>query len=134
MNWLSSSNKAMSVLQCCVGVSERSLTKGLSDICKTKGRVFQKSVIPVIDNSSKSMLLDTIQVDYELDTRDLPCPVPILATKKKLAQMASGQVLRIRSVDTSSMQAFRGYAKQTGNRLISQEEFGEEFVTVIERR
>lgn len=80
-------------------------------------------------------LSDRLQADLELDTRDLRCPMPILMTKKLLASMQSGQVLRIHSVDTSSMQAFRGYAKQTGNQLIEQhEQGGGEFITVIRRK
>ena len=38
---------------------------------------------------------DTMQSDKELDARGLSCPLPILKTKKALADMQSGQTLRV---------------------------------------
>ena len=37
--------------------------------------------------------------DKDLDARGLSCPLPILKTKKSLADMTSGQVLRISATD-----------------------------------
>ena len=39
----------------------------------------------------------------ELDARGLNCPLPILKTKKSLADMDSGQVLRVVSTDCGSV-------------------------------
>ncbi|NDU91438.1 MAG: sulfurtransferase TusA family protein, partial [Ferrovum sp.] len=36
-----------------------------------------------------------MQVDKELDARGLNCPLPILKTKKSLADMTTGQVLKV---------------------------------------
>lgn len=75
-----------------------------------------------------------MQVDKELDTRGLLCPLPILKAKKALADMASGQVLQVVSTDPGSTRDFQAFARQTGNELVSQETRGDEFVHLLRRR
>ena len=70
----------------------------------------------------------------ELDTRGLNCPLPILKAKKALAEMASGEVLKVLSTDPGSTRDFLAFAKQTGHELLSQEAAGAEFVHVLKRR
>jgi len=60
--------------------------------------------------------------DKEVDARGLNCPLPILRAKKALAELASGQVLRVVSTDPGSVKDFQAFAKQTGNDLVSQGE------------
>lgn len=66
--------------------------------------------------------------DRELDARGLNCPLPILKTKKALAELASGQVLKVNSTDPGSVKDMAAFAKQTGNELLSTAEAGGEFV------
>ena len=54
----------------------------------------------------------------DLDARGLNCPLPILKTKKALADMTSGQVLRVQATDPGSVRDFQAFAKQTGNHLL----------------
>ena len=75
--------------------------------------------------------MDTIK---ELDTRGLNCPLPILKTKKALADMASGEVLRVVSTDPGSTRDFQAFARQTGNELVEQRNEGELFVHLLRRR
>ncbi|NBW77978.1 MAG: hypothetical protein EBR27_03035 [Betaproteobacteria bacterium] len=51
-----------------------------------------------------------MQIDQELDTRGLNCPLPILKAKKALAELTSGQILRVVSTDTGSMRDFEAFA------------------------
>ena len=62
--------------------------------------------------------------DKELDARGLNCPLPILRAKKSLAEVESGQVLKILSTDPGSVKDFAAFAKQTGNELLSTAEAG----------
>jgi len=62
--------------------------------------------------------------DKELDARGLNCPLPILRAKKALAEVGSGQVLKILSTDPGSVKDFAAFAKQTGNELLSTAEAG----------
>jgi tRNA 2-thiouridine synthesizing protein A len=75
-----------------------------------------------------------MNIDLELDTRGLNCPLPILKAKKALTGMTSGQVLRVVSTDTGSVRDFEAFAKQTGNELLSQTTEGSDFVHVLKRR
>lgn len=60
--------------------------------------------------------------EKEVDARGLNCPLPILRAKKALAEMQSGQTLRVLSTDPGSVKDFQAFAKQTGNELLSQGE------------
>lgn len=70
----------------------------------------------------------------ELDTRGLNCPLPILKAKKALADMTSGQVLKVVATDPGSMRDFQAFARQTGNELVEQSSAGDEFVHFLRRR
>ena len=70
----------------------------------------------------------------ELDTRGLNCPLPILKAKKALAELSSGQLLRVLSTDPGSTRDFQAFARQTGNELVEQTSAGAEFVHVLRRR
>ena len=72
--------------------------------------------------------------DQELDTRGLTCPLPILKAKKALANMSSGQTLKVIATDAGSVRDFQAFAKQTGNDLVGQETVGSEFISVLRRR
>ena len=75
-----------------------------------------------------------MNIDVEIDTRGLNCPLPILKAKKALTAMASGQVLKVVSTDTGSLRDFAAFAKQTGNELLSQTAEGSDFVHILKRR
>ncbi len=72
--------------------------------------------------------------DKELDARGLSCPLPILRAKKALAELASGEVLKIVCTDPGSIRNFKAFAKQTGNELLAQQTEGELFLHFIRRR
>ncbi|MBA2492540.1 MAG: sulfurtransferase TusA family protein [Gammaproteobacteria bacterium] len=64
-------------------------------------------------------------VDQELDTSGLNCPLPILRAKKALAAMRGGQVLRVIATDPGSVRDFEAFSRQTGTELLeSREEAG----------
>ena len=70
----------------------------------------------------------------ELDTRGLNCPLPILKAKKALAEMASGDLLRVVSTDPGSVRDFQAFARQTGNELVEQTSAAGDFWHVLRRR
>ena len=75
-----------------------------------------------------------MDVQKELDARGLNCPLPILKAKKALADMASGDVLRVLSTDAGSVRDFQAFARQTGNELLEQDSSGGDYVHVLRRR
>ena len=75
-----------------------------------------------------------MQIDKEIDTSGLNCPLPILKAKKALADMTSGQTLKVIATDSGSVRDFQAFAKQTGNELVAQDTVGTDFVSVLKRR
>ncbi len=75
-----------------------------------------------------------MEATKELDTRGLNCPLPILKAKKALAELRSGETLRVVATDPGSLRDFQAFARQTGNELVEQSKTGEEFVHVLRRR
>ena len=75
-----------------------------------------------------------MNIDQELDTRGLNCPLPILKAKKALSGMQSGQVLRVTATDSGSVRDFQAFARQTGNELLEQLTAGADYIHVMRRR
>ena len=72
--------------------------------------------------------------DKELDVRGLNCPLPILRTKKSLADMTSGQVLKILATDPAAAIDFQVFAEQTGNELLTSSETGGELTFYMKKK
>ncbi|XHS77684.1 sulfurtransferase TusA family protein [Burkholderiaceae bacterium UC74_6] len=75
-----------------------------------------------------------MEANRDLDTRGLNCPLPILKAKKALAEMESGQLLKVIATDPGSMRDFQAFARQTGNELVEQTTSADEFIHVLKRR
>ena len=75
-----------------------------------------------------------MDIAKEIDTRGLNCPLPILKAKKALADLESGQLLKVLATDPGSVRDFQAFAKQTGHELVDQQTVGAEFVHVLKRR
>jgi tRNA 2-thiouridine synthesizing protein A len=72
--------------------------------------------------------------DKEYDASGLSCPLPILKTKKALADMASGQVLKVISTDSGSVKDMQAFSDQTGNSLLSTAEEGGKYVFFMKKK
>lgn len=75
-----------------------------------------------------------MEFNKEIDARGLHCPLPILKAKKALADMTSGEVLRVTATDPGSVRDFQAFAKQTGNALLEQAANEREFVFFMQRK
>lgn len=72
--------------------------------------------------------------DKELDAKGLNCPLPILRCKKSLADMTTGQILKIVATDPGAIKDFEAFAKQTGNELLSSAQAGSEFTFFMKKK
>ena len=72
--------------------------------------------------------------DKELDACGLSCPLPILRTKKALAEISAGQILKVAATDPGSVKDMQAFANQTGNDLISTSENGGAFEFYLRKR
>lgn len=72
--------------------------------------------------------------DKELNARGLSCPLPIVKTKKSLADMTSGQVLRVVATDCGAVKDMQAFADQTGNILLSSTEENGEYIFFMQKK
>jgi TusA-related sulfurtransferase len=75
-----------------------------------------------------------MEAQKEIDTRGMNCPLPILKAKKALADMSSGDVLKVVATDPGSVRDFQAFARQTGNELLEQSSAEDEFIHYLRRR
>jgi tRNA 2-thiouridine synthesizing protein A len=72
--------------------------------------------------------------DLQVDATGLKCPLPILRAKKALAQLQSGQLLKVITTDPHAVRDFQAFAKQTGNALEGQIPENDSVVHYLRRR
>ncbi len=72
--------------------------------------------------------------DQELDARGLNCPLPILRAKKALADLQSGQVLKVLATDPGAVRDFQAFSRQTGHELMSHAEANREFTFFMRKK
>ncbi len=72
--------------------------------------------------------------DKELNARGLSCPLPIVKTKKSLADMTSGQVLKVIATDCGAVKDMQAFADQTGNTLMSTAEESGEYIFFMKKK
>jgi len=75
-----------------------------------------------------------MEATKEIDTRGLNCPLPILKAKKALADMQSGEILKVVATDPSSTRDFQAFARQTGNELLEQQQDADDYIHYLRRR
>ena len=97
---------------------------------------FHRNVGLCPDPLARVGLTDNHRMDIakEVDARGLNCPLPILKAKKALAELQSGQLLKVISTDPGALRDFQAFAKQTGNELVEQATEGDATVHVLRRR
>ena len=78
--------------------------------------------------------MTTTTFDKDLDVRGLNCPLPILRAKKALADLKSGQVLRVLATDPGAVKDFQAFARQTGNQLVSHAEEDNVFTFFMKKK
>jgi tRNA 2-thiouridine synthesizing protein A len=72
--------------------------------------------------------------DKELDARGLNCPLPILRTKKALADLHSGQVLKVLATDPGAVKDFQTFSRQTGHELLAHDQADREFTFFMRKK
>jgi tRNA 2-thiouridine synthesizing protein A len=84
--------------------------------------------------SDTTLDIETMEFQKDLDARGLNCPLPILKAKKALAEMETGEVLRIVATDSGSVRDFQAFAKQTGNALLAHSQSNGEYTFFMRRK
>lgn len=71
---------------------------------------------------------------YELDLSGYSCPIPVLKTKKFLADMPTGFQVKVITTDPASVIDLQEFCKKTGHKLIEQTVNNNIILTLIEHR
>jgi tRNA 2-thiouridine synthesizing protein A len=69
-----------------------------------------------------------------LDCRGDACPLPLLKTKKAMAELASGEILEVVGTDPGSKNDLPSWAARTGNTYLGVEEEGDVFHFFLQKK
>jgi len=75
-----------------------------------------------------------MQIDRDVNARGLNCPLPLMKAQKNLAEMQSGQILRVTATDSGSMRDFLTFANESGHEMLEQTNVGKEYIHVMRCR
>lgn len=74
------------------------------------------------------------EVNLTVDACGLKCPLPILRAKKALANMESGQLLKVLATDPAAASDFHFFGRQTGNEVVGESEDEGVFSIIVKRK
>lgn len=69
--------------------------------------------------------MEIIKSNVMLDAKGLACPMPIVKTKKAMAQLEAGEVLEVQATDKGSKADIKAWAESTGHQYLGTVEEGE---------
>jgi tRNA 2-thiouridine synthesizing protein A len=78
--------------------------------------------------------MEPIKPNRTLDCRGDACPLPLLKTKKTMADMASGEILEVIGTDPGSKQDLPSWAARTGNAYLGEKEEGSLFHFYLQKK
>lgn len=71
--------------------------------------------------------------DLILDLEGLKCPYPVLRTRKAMAELPPGGLVKVIATDPMSAVDLPHFCSETGHRLEAQEQAGERLVFLIRK-
>jgi rhodanese-related sulfurtransferase/TusA-related sulfurtransferase len=69
--------------------------------------------------------MENITVNQSLDAKGLACPMPIVKTRKTIANMKAGQVLEVEATDKGSKADIKAWAEKSGHQYLGTIEEGD---------
>ena len=73
-------------------------------------------------------------VTVTVDTKGLPCPMPIVRTAQAVKNLPSGTLLEVLATDPGSQKDFVAWSRATGNELVAQSVDGAVYRFLIRRK
>jgi tRNA 2-thiouridine synthesizing protein A len=77
--------------------------------------------------------MEEIVANKELNCRGMRCPLPVIYTRKALAAMSAGEVVKVVCTDPGSVTDISEFSQHTGNELLSQTEQAGDFIFFLRR-
>ncbi|TRM13235.1 hypothetical protein FH966_08690 [Lentibacillus cibarius] len=75
--------------------------------------------------NSREVIIVGITVNETLDAKGFACPMPIVKTKKAIANLEPGQVMEVQATDKGSTADIKAWAESTGHQYLGTVEEGE---------
>ena len=76
-------------------------------------------------------MVKMINVDVEIDTKGMYCPMPIVKLKKATKTMESGQVIKLLATDPGSKNDIPAWARKTGSQILDSSEINGVYEFII---
>jgi tRNA 2-thiouridine synthesizing protein A len=70
--------------------------------------------------------------EFELDARNSLCPMPVIKTQNKVAELKAGDTLHVICTDPGALNDIPAWCRINGHTVISTEEAGDEVSVVIQ--
>ena len=70
--------------------------------------------------------------EFELDARNTLCPMPVIKTQNKIAELSPGDVLRVVCTDPGALNDIPAWCRINGHTVLHTEEHGDEVSVTIE--
>jgi len=72
-------------------------------------------------------------MNYQIDLSGQNCPIPLMKTKKRLSELATGEMLEVIATDPNSKEDFRRYCDGGYCSIQSMEQRGRQFIFMIRK-
>jgi tRNA 2-thiouridine synthesizing protein A len=72
--------------------------------------------------------------DHALDLKGLKCPLPVMKTRKALARLTAGQILKVEATDPLSEIDIPHFIASEGHKLLTQLREGQTFIFWIKAK
>ncbi len=70
--------------------------------------------------------------ELELDARNTLCPMPVIKTQNKIAELSPGDVLRVVCTDPGALNDIPAWCRINGHTVLRTDEHGDEVSVTIE--
>jgi tRNA 2-thiouridine synthesizing protein A len=76
-------------------------------------------------------MVKMVNIDVDLDTKGMYCPMPIVKLKKAIKTMESGQVIKLLATDPGSKNDIPAWANKTGSQILDTTEMNGVYEFII---
>lgn len=70
-------------------------------------------------------------MQVELDARRMLCPLPVIKTQNKVAELSSGDILKVICTDPGALSDIPAWARIHGHQILNSEEEGDEIIITV---
>lgn len=73
-----------------------------------------------------------VRINHILDARNLICPMPVIRTQQRVAELKDGEILKVRCTDPGALSDIPAWCRIHGHRVISTETDDDESTVLLQ--